>query len=84
MLQIFVTLVVVLTTAVVVIVYICLLPVKMSHSYFWGVYHLIFGHWILINIVFNYFKAAFTNPGRVPEVSCGLELACHMLKIAYL
>ena len=70
--QIFVVLVVLLTTFVVVLTYICILPVKMAHSGSWTVYHLVVGHWLLINVVFHYFKAAFTNPGHVPEVCvCG-------------
>ena len=61
-------LVVLLTTFVVVLSYICILPVKWSHSVLWALYHCVVGHWLLINIVFHYFKAAFTNPGLVPEV----------------
>ncbi|CAH1782983.1 unnamed protein product [Owenia fusiformis] len=64
---IFVLLVVVLTTTVVVIFYVCLLPHKYDLSLGWTIYHLIFGHWLLINIVFNYFMAAFTDPGHPPQ-----------------
>uniref|UniRef100_K1R7D3 Mannose-P-dolichol utilization defect 1 protein n=1 Tax=Magallana gigas TaxID=29159 RepID=K1R7D3_MAGGI len=32
-------------------------------------FHLIFGHWLLANIVFNYVMAAFTDPGHPPRVS---------------
>lgn len=66
--QIFVALVVILTTSVVVIFYICLLPHKAAEGHFWTVYHLIVGHWLLANIVFHYFKAAFTDPGCPPQV----------------
>lgn len=66
--QIFVVLVVVLVTFVVVITYVCILPVKLSHSVLWAAYHFVVGHWLLVNVVFHYFKAAFTNPGHVPEV----------------
>ena len=66
--QIFVVLVILLVTFVVVLTYICILPVKMAHSVSWAVYHFIVGHWLLMNIVFHYFKAAFTNPGHVPQV----------------
>lgn len=65
---IFVALVVILTTSVVVIFYICLLPHKAAEGHFWTVYHLIVGHWLLANIVFHYFKAAFTDPGCPPQV----------------
>lgn len=61
--QIFVTLFVVLTTSVVIIFYFCLLPIKMEEGLHWTAFHLIFGHWLLINVLFNYFKAAFTCPG---------------------
>lgn len=64
---IFVVMIVLLVTFVVVITYICILPVKLSHSVSWVVYHFVVGHWLLVNIVFHYFKAAFTNPGHVPE-----------------
>lgn len=70
LLQIFVVLVVVLTTSVVVIFYICLLPRKYEESLFWTIYHLIFGHWLLCNIVFHYFRAAFTDPGSPNKVLC--------------
>jgi len=66
--QVFIVLVVLLVTFVVVVTYICILPVKLSHSVSWAVYHCVVGHWLLINVVFHYFKAAFTNPGHVPEV----------------
>lgn len=61
--------VVVLTTSVVVIFYVCLLPHKMAESLGWTIYHFIIGHWLLVNIVFHYFKAAFTDPGKPPPVS---------------
>ncbi|KAK2163783.1 hypothetical protein LSH36_74g06024 [Paralvinella palmiformis] len=63
---IFVLVVIVLTSSVVFIFYVCLLPHKMEESTGWTIYHLIFGHWLLINIVFQYFKAAFTDPGHPP------------------
>ncbi|ELT87603.1 hypothetical protein CAPTEDRAFT_226578 [Capitella teleta] len=69
----FVVLVMCLTTSVVVIFYTCLLPHKLSESVPWTVYHICFGHWILVNIVFHYFKAAFTDPGspppKIPEIT---------------
>jgi len=77
-LQIFVVLVVLLVTFVVVITYICILPVKLSHSVWWVVYHFVVGHWLLVNIVFHYFRAAFTNPGHVPEVCAYAYVYMHI------
>ena len=68
-LQAFVVIVVCLVLSVIAIVYVCLLPFKYAESYFWTVYHLIFGHWLLANVAFHYFKAAFTDPGHPPSVS---------------
>ncbi|KAL3863140.1 hypothetical protein ACJMK2_004909 [Sinanodonta woodiana] len=70
---IFVTLVVVMTTSVVVIFYTCLLPHVYHQDLAWTCFHLVFGHWLLVNIVFHYIMAVFTNPGtppakNVPEV----------------
>lgn len=63
---IFVTLVVVMTTSVVTIFYVCLLPHVYSASLGWTVFHLIFGHWLLVNIVFHYTMGVFTHPGTPP------------------
>ncbi|XP_062575151.1 palmitoyltransferase ZDHHC16B-like [Saccostrea cucullata] len=64
---IFMVLVVCLTTSVVVIFYICLLPHVYQQSLSKTVFHLIFGHWLLVNIVFNYVMAVFTDPGHPPR-----------------
>jgi len=82
--QIFVVIFVLLTTFVVILAYICILPAKMSHSLSWTVYHLIVGHWLLVNIVFHYFKAAFINPGQVPEVCVSGICLCFYCIIFYL
>lgn len=58
-----------LTTSVVVIFYVCLLPHVFDQSLSKTMFHLIFGHWLLANIVFNYVMAAFTDPGHPPRVS---------------
>ena len=68
MFQAFVLLVIGLTTSVVVIYYAFLLPVILEYSTPWIVLHLVTAHWLLINIVFHYFKVVFTSPGRVPQV----------------
>ena len=65
-----VTLVVLLTTMVVTVFYICILPhIWYQTEMFWVMVHFFFAHWLLINIVFNYVMAAFVNPGLPPEVS---------------
>lgn len=56
-----------LTTSVVVIYYAYLLPVIREYSTPWVAFHLITAHWLLINIVFHYFKVAFTSPGLAPQ-----------------
>lgn len=68
MFQAFVLLVIGLTTSVVVIYYAFLLPVILEYSTPWVVLHLVTAHWLLINIVFHYFKAVFTSPGSAPQV----------------
>ncbi|KAH9520083.1 Palmitoyltransferase zdhhc16a [Bulinus truncatus] len=62
---IMVTLVVLLTTMVVMVFYICIFPhIYYQKDIFWSGFHLFFSHWLLVNIVFNYVMAAFTNPGQ--------------------
>lgn len=65
---IMVTLVVVLTTMVVTVFYICVFPhIWYQTEMFWVMVHFVFAHWLLINIIFNYIMAAFTCPGLPPE-----------------
>ena len=66
--QAFLLVVIGLTTSVVVIYYAYLLPVIREYSTLWVVFHLITAHWLLINIVFHYFKVVFTSPGLAPQV----------------
>ena len=66
--QIFIFLFVVLTTSVVVTFYTCLFPMKWQESAVWACIHFLAGHWILWNILFNYFKASFISPGYTDEV----------------
>ena len=76
MLQAFVLLVIGLTTSVVVIWYSFLLPAILLYTTPWIVLHITTAHWLLINIVFHYFKAVFTSPGRAPQVwprNCGQQ-----------
>ncbi|KAK2885051.1 palmitoyltransferase ZDHHC16B [Channa argus] len=65
---VFVCLVVLLTTSVVVIVYLFVLPTIFStYPVHWIVWHLCCGHWLLIMLVFHYYKATTTSPGHPPK-----------------
>ncbi|XP_054454520.1 palmitoyltransferase ZDHHC16B isoform X1 [Anoplopoma fimbria] len=65
---VFVCLVVLLTTTVVVIVYLFVLPTILStYPLYWIVWHLSCGHWLLIMVVFHYYKATTTSPGHSPK-----------------
>ncbi|XP_078793242.1 palmitoyltransferase ZDHHC16B isoform X2 [Oryzias latipes] len=70
---VFVCLVVLLTTSVVVIVYIFVLPtVFRTYSAFWTVWHFGCGHWLLVMLAFHYYKATVTPPGHPPKNQQGL------------
>lgn len=72
--QIMVTMVVILTTLVVTVFYVCVLPhIYYQTELFWVLVHLVFSHWLLINIIFNYFMASFTVPGHPPQVKSFLQ-----------
>ncbi|KAJ3608038.1 hypothetical protein NHX12_025088 [Muraenolepis orangiensis] len=65
---VFVSLVVLLTSSVVVIVYLCLLPfIASTYSFPWLLWHLCCGHWLLVMVVFHYYKATTTHPGCPPK-----------------
>uniref|UniRef100_UPI003AABBF0A palmitoyltransferase ZDHHC16B isoform X1 n=1 Tax=Centroberyx gerrardi TaxID=166262 RepID=UPI003AABBF0A len=65
---VFVCLVVLLTGSVLVIVYLCLLPVVLgSYPVYWIVWHLCCGHWLFVMVVFHYYKATTTSPGHPPK-----------------
>ena len=67
--QVFVCLVVALTCSVVVIVYLCVLPVILNTYPLHRVLgHLCYGHWNLIMVAFHYYKATSTSPGHPPQV----------------
>lgn len=67
--QVFVWLVVLLTTSVVVIVYLFVLPTIVgTYSAPWIVWHLCCGHWLLVMVLFHYYKATTTSPGHPPKV----------------
>lgn len=68
-LQVFVALVIGLTSSIVAIVYICLLPlILQTYTPAWICWHLAYGHWNLIMIVFHYYMAITTSPGHPPQV----------------
>lgn len=64
---IFVTLVTLLTTSVVVLFYTHVLPWNYAR---WStpttIFNCVFGHWLLLNIVFNYYMGVRTSPGVPP------------------
>ncbi|XP_062257299.1 palmitoyltransferase ZDHHC16A isoform X1 [Platichthys flesus] len=67
--KVFVCLVVVLTSSILAIVYLILLPMVIdTYSTAWIVWHLTYGHWNLVMIVFHYYKSAKTPPGCPPTV----------------
>ncbi|XP_061088821.1 palmitoyltransferase ZDHHC16B isoform X2 [Conger conger] len=68
---VFVCLVIILTSSVLIIVYCCVLPtVISSYPTHWVMWHLCYGHWNLVMIVFHYYKAITTSPGQPPQVKC--------------
>ncbi|TWW81573.1 Palmitoyltransferase ZDHHC16B [Takifugu flavidus] len=65
---VFVSLVILLTTSVVLIVYLFVLPAILSnYSWHWVIWHLVCGHWLLTMVVFHYYKATTTSPGHPPK-----------------
>ncbi|XP_025906433.1 palmitoyltransferase ZDHHC16 isoform X1 [Nothoprocta perdicaria] len=65
---VFVVLVIGLTSSVVAIVYICLLPlILQTYPPAWICWHLAYGHWNLLMIVFHYYMAITTSPGYPPQ-----------------
>ncbi|XP_076025727.1 palmitoyltransferase ZDHHC16B [Genypterus blacodes] len=65
---VFVSLVILLTTSVVVIVYLYILPIIIStYPVHMITFHLCYGHWLLIMVVFHYYKANTTSPGQPPK-----------------
>ncbi|KAG7462490.1 hypothetical protein MATL_G00185400 [Megalops atlanticus] len=66
---VFVCLVVVLTSSILFIAYFCLLPMVLhTYSTAWIVWHVCYGHWNLVMIVFHYYKATKTSPGHPPQM----------------
>ncbi|KAJ8248398.1 hypothetical protein GJAV_G00241610 [Gymnothorax javanicus] len=70
---VFVFLVVVLTSSILIIAYVLLLPLVLNtYSPPWIVWHLCYGHWNLVMIVFHYYKATRTSPGQPPQMKCDI------------
>lgn len=67
--QMFVFCVTVLTSAVVGVAYWVGLPYWWQRCPYTATFFVIFGNWLLMNIVFHYYKAVTTAPGFPPEVS---------------
>ncbi|XP_062851267.1 palmitoyltransferase ZDHHC16A isoform X2 [Trichomycterus rosablanca] len=66
---VFVFLVIVLTSSVLCVAYFCFLPFAIkTYSLGWVVWHLSYGHWNLVMIVFHYYKATTTSPGYPPKM----------------
>lgn len=63
----FVTAVALLTAAVVYIAYWIGLPFWWKKSPEFTMVLVVFGNWLLVNVVFHYYMAAFTPPGYPPE-----------------
>ncbi|MEE6486168.1 hypothetical protein FKM82_014532 [Ascaphus truei] len=65
---VFVALVIILTSSIVLIVYSCVLPlILQTYSTAWIWWHISYGHWNLLMIVFHYYKAITTPPGYPPQ-----------------
>lgn len=67
-LQVFVFCVTVLTTAVVAIAYWVGLPYWWEKDPYITVGLVVYGNWLLLNIVFHYYKGVTTPPGYPPHV----------------
>ncbi|PWA26064.1 hypothetical protein CCH79_00001620 [Gambusia affinis] len=82
---VFVCLVVILTSSILVIAYIVLLPLILNtYSPAWIAWHICYGHWNLIMIAFHYYKAAKTSPGYPPTVSSQNLLLCRTTSLTVL
>ncbi|XP_065641930.1 palmitoyltransferase ZDHHC16-like [Hydra vulgaris] len=64
---IFVIIVALATSSVVGIWYIFLFPIICTYSGVWIFFHCVLAHYLLVNIVFHYYKAVTTHPGSPPQ-----------------
>ncbi|XP_077301941.1 palmitoyltransferase ZDHHC16A [Arctopsyche grandis] len=69
----FVLMVSLLTSSVVFIAYWLGLPYWWERNPTVTIFLMIFGHWLLVNIIFHYYKAVVTSPGHPPEASLIVE-----------
>lgn len=68
-LQVFVCLVVILTGSILAIAYLILLPmIFRTYTPLWIAWHVCYGHWNMVMIIFHYYKAITTSPGSPPTV----------------
>uniref|UniRef100_A0A4W5MU56 Palmitoyltransferase n=1 Tax=Hucho hucho TaxID=62062 RepID=A0A4W5MU56_9TELE len=66
---VFVCLVVILTSSILLVVYVVMLPLTFdTYSPAWIACHIIYGHWMIIMIIFHYYKATITTPGYPPTM----------------
>ncbi|XP_077992840.1 palmitoyltransferase ZDHHC16-like [Glandiceps talaboti] len=63
----FVFCVILLVTIVVAIYYAYFVPYMSTYGVHWRAFHLIFGHYLLVNIVYHYYKGVRTSPGKPQE-----------------
>ena len=67
-------LVIVLTSSIVAIAYLCVLPlILQTYSVPRLCWHFFYSHWNLILIVFHYYQAITTPPGYPPQVGTPLQ-----------
>ncbi|XP_066277409.1 palmitoyltransferase ZDHHC16-like [Branchiostoma lanceolatum] len=64
---VFVFVVVSLVLSVIGVAWLVFFPIMRDRSYLTLTYHLIFGNWLAVNVLFHYFKALLTSPGKPPS-----------------
>uniref|UniRef100_A0A7N4PIU2 Palmitoyltransferase n=1 Tax=Sarcophilus harrisii TaxID=9305 RepID=A0A7N4PIU2_SARHA len=81
---VFVALVIVLTSSIVAIAYLCVLPLIL-HTYSVPriCWHFVYSHWNLILIVFHYYQAITTPPGYPPQAKTDLATVSICKKCIY-
>nr|XP_040034451.1 palmitoyltransferase ZDHHC16A isoform X3 [Gasterosteus aculeatus aculeatus] len=69
---VFVCLVVILTGSILAIAYLILLPmIFRTYTPLWIAWHVCYGHWNMVMIIFHYYKAITTSPGSPPTEKNG-------------
>ena len=76
-------------TTVVITFYCYAMPMLWMGNNVVFVLYMIYGHYLLVNIIFHYYMGVFTNPGTPPKVShsvCVSPIISHSLKqpVAYI